>query len=542
MSDLLDKARQLHSDGQINEAVMIYEQLLAQQNNDVDIRILYGLALAQQQRYQQAIDILTLLPEQYLNQDILNAIGISFHQQGRAQEAIPWLEKAIRIGPHPVSFNRLAIILIETGRYSEAEKLARLCITHFPNFFSAYTTLAITQNKQDQADNALLTLKELENKLGQSSPEIEVNRANALRQLGRDTEAATILLQLTAAGSINSKILNNLGHCLLKMGELAQAEHYFLQAAKLSPDDATAQWNIALLHLLQGDLGSGWRGYHYGKQHGIRPQLSYPDKKWHGRSLHDLKVLVVNEQGLGEEILFSAFFSLLVDDCQSLNVVCDGRLVELFSLSYPNITFYPHEKLDSLVSQHDVVCLAGDLPAMYWKDSLSSNIPKPMLKTTDLIQDKPFNDTDGVKRVGISWRGGKNKEEQKYRSIQLEQLLKHINPAHTLVPLQHDIREDEVHLLSETKHSVELTKIDLRKDLSGLARVIDTLDYVITVDNSIAHLSAAIQKDTRVLLPKTPYWIWGLDTQTPWYPSARLYRQQHAYDWHAVLTQLENEC
>jgi ADP-heptose:LPS heptosyltransferase len=142
-------------------------------------------------------------------------------------------------------------------------------------------------------------------------------------------------------------------------------------------------------------------------------------------------------------------------------------------------------------------------------------------------------------RIGVSWRGStpNNKE---YRSIGLQQFFAIFSPDAEWICLQKEIREEDLALLRQLGR-IAFFGDDLR-DFSDTAALLDLMDLVITVDTSVAHLAGAMGKPVWILLPCNPDWRWLLDRDdSPWYPSARLFRQQQNGNWATVTDQVKHE-
>jgi hypothetical protein len=139
-------------------------------------------------------------------------------------------------------------------------------------------------------------------------------------------------------------------------------------------------------------------------------------------------------------------------------------------------------------------------------------------------------------RVGMCWSGNPSNSDDSRRSIPLALWIAHLPDDFEYFCLQKDIRESDRQTL---RSSNRIKALDT--NLSDTAALIETLDLVISVDTSIAHLSGALGKKTWILLPFLPDWRWLLDrADSPWYSSVTLYRQAVAGDWEAVVAEVGN--
>jgi hypothetical protein len=140
-------------------------------------------------------------------------------------------------------------------------------------------------------------------------------------------------------------------------------------------------------------------------------------------------------------------------------------------------------------------------------------------------------------RAGLVWRGNPMHMKDHNRSIELPDLIRHLPPGLQYVSLQKDVRDDERRILG----SLDVLQFaDDLEDFSDTAALCECMDVVISVDTSVAHLSGALGRRTWILLPAMPDWRWLLDREdSPWYPTARLYRRQSGLKWNSVLERVE---
>jgi hypothetical protein len=140
-------------------------------------------------------------------------------------------------------------------------------------------------------------------------------------------------------------------------------------------------------------------------------------------------------------------------------------------------------------------------------------------------------------RIGIAWGGDPRRENDRRRSIELRALLPLFAIDATFLRLQKDLRPGDEEALKSRDDIFDPT--ELLGDFSDLAALVSRLELVISVDTSLAHLTGALGKPVWILLPFTPDWSWQLSRNTtPWYPTARLYRQAKPDDWDEVIARV----
>jgi hypothetical protein len=143
-------------------------------------------------------------------------------------------------------------------------------------------------------------------------------------------------------------------------------------------------------------------------------------------------------------------------------------------------------------------------------------------------------------RIGLVWSGRTDIEKLKNRSIELEQLIPILSSDFDWICLQQEVRESDLAVLRQLGRIAFFG--DQLRDFSDTAALLDLMDLVVTVDTAVAHLAGAMGKPVWILLRFSPDWRWLLDRDdSPWYPSARLFRQQQLGNWAEVIERVGNE-
>lgn len=285
------------------------------------------------------------------------------------------------------------------------------------------------------------------------------------------------------------------------------------------------KWWRCEARLLLGDY-TDWSGWEYRHPWAAtlwhwRDTKPYPMPPWHGQ--HTDCLYVIGEQGLGDEVFFAQCLADARRYCNRLVFECQPRLVSLMARSFPDV-----EVVTSLMNDQnqrlkrdlppDVTAwfALADLPR-YLRNDLSKFPGTPYL-VPDIEQVRRFSDYRG--EFGISWRGNQG-------------VVKEIMALNGL-SLQYDLAWDE-----EVR---TVPGLDVRDDLEGLCGLLKNLDYVVCTSTSVAHFAAAMGIETHVILApeKTgltgnifPFrWQCGGKGRTPWYGSARSYRNWNEFTHH----------
>lgn len=243
-------------------------------------------------------------------------------------------------------------------------------------------------------------------------------------------------------------------------------------------------------------------------------------KEWDGKESCDL--IVICEQGLGEQILFSAMFNRI----PQATIAADARLLPLFARSFPQHLFVPIESVRAMQTPTSRHVYTFDLARTY----LGDGNPDPWLKADtsrrhvykDALQDE-FGMTTNI---GISWRSY-NTQWGGDKSIPRESLLPLIRDQRiTGISLQYGYDDSDAVFWSVNGGDLhQMGGLDTSNNLDGVATLMDSLDAVVTCSNTVAHLAGALGKPTLLIIPTAfNLWYWGAGERTPWYPSVKIIR------------------
>jgi hypothetical protein len=366
-----------------------------------------------------------------------------------------------------------------------------------------------------------------------------------LHKDGRFDEAVEVFKQAEALG--HRAAASNRGNSLLDLGRMNEALQAQELAVERDPECAGARYNLALTRLRLGHWGQGWPGYEtrwrFREVH--RNPRAFSQPRWQGEALGGRCILLHAEQGLGDTIQFCRYAAMVAARgghvilqvqapalrlMQSLSAV-RGGLVETVLLGAN-----PAE----LDTKLDLECPLMSLPAVF--GTTVETVPWPgayLFADPELAAEKrakiPRSRLEGRHRVGLAWAGNPRYKADRQRSVQLSTLLPLLRtPGITWIALQKGPAAEQLAALPGDVPVVDGSSHD--RDLAETAALMATLDLVITTDTCIAHLAGAMGKPVWILLPHLSDWRWMQRTEaTPWYPTAKLFRQSAPGDWDGVL-------
>lgn len=454
----------------------------------------------------------------------------------------------------------------EKGLLDQAEASYRQALDAAPDSASALHGLGLVEWRRGQFEKALEYLVQASQK-APDSPEILNSLGDVYRILGDIPKSREVLERAVTLNPTFALAFNNLGMSFLAAGDFRRAMMHFTtavqldgsmflgyfnlgialkeqnhldeaikayrKAIELKPDFAEAHLNLGIALLLDGQMVDGFAEYEW--RHQASPPPVFDSPLWDGTLDPKGTLLIYTEQGMGDTLQFIRYVPFIAAQGMRVIVQCPMALenllqgVEGVSTTYrPGEELPPHTAHISLLSlPHLFETHLGRIPAnvpyvstpfsktMKWRDALTSH--------GDTI------------RIGLRWAGNPGNTEDKGRSIPLSlfECLAGI-PQITWVSLQADPLSSEERVSAEKLGLVDFS--DQLEDFTDTAALIEQLDLVIAVDTAVLHLAGALGKPVWGLLKYAPHWPWLLGRDdSPWYPSARLFRQPAAGDWDSVL-------
>jgi hypothetical protein len=371
--------------------------------------------------------------------------------------------------------------------------------------------------------------------LSPDAPELYNNRGNALKELGRLIEALADYDRAIALKPDYVHAHGNRGNCLDDLMRPDEAEASFRRALALDPDHGDSHWNLAVNRLRAGDLRTGWieSEWRWKSDSLALKQRAFDKPPWLGTEPIDGKTLLVHcEQGLGDAIQFCRYVPLLAMRGAKVILLVDTPLKVLLS-GVAGVTQCIAR--GEALPDFDLHCPLLSLPLAF--DTTLATIPAevPYIPLPEPARDwSNWLGARSAPRIGLVWSGNPGHLNDHNRSVPLEKLLPLFDVDAQFVSLQKGARERDRARLAELP--------DVRDADGELASFADTasliseLDLVISVDTSVAHLAGSLGRPVWVLLPYVPDWRWLLGRDdSPWYPTARLFRQSATRQWDEVV-------
>ncbi len=496
--------------------------------------------------YRDALNVRPQYPE------ALNNLANLLKASRRFPEAELACRIAITVRPdYAEAHNNLGAVLAELGRLPEAETSYRRALALRPDYAEARYNLGIALHALDRLPEAESTYREV---LRQRPEAIEArnNLGCTLRAQHRLAEAAATFREVLALSPTLAEAQHNLGSVLKELGELDEAETRLRTALALRPDYADAHFGLAVLLLSQGHFEEGWIRYEsrYAQagfvHHKTRALLQCP--QWQGETLEGKRVLVFQEDGLGDMLQFSRYLPLI--KARGAAHVTFAGMPALHRL------IGRIDGVDAVLDHEQAIKASQDFDC--WSSLLS--LPKHCRTALDTIpsavppQPDPALDAqwrarlDALPpgpRIGLVWKGNPRHHNDAHRSIPSLAALAPLwqVPGVQFVSLQKGAGEEEAKAPPAAQPLLALgSEVN---DFADTAAVVAQLDLVICVDTSTAHLAGMLGTPCWVLLPGHDIdwrWMHGR-SDSPWYPRGlRVFRQGADEGWGALAERVREAC
>lgn len=364
------------------------------------------------------------------------------------------------------------------------------------------------------------------------------NRGNALRALNRTAEALASYDRAIAARPDYAGAYYNRGALLHELRRFDEALRDYDRAIALSPDFADAHWNKSLLKLITGDYEEGWRLYEWrwkGQLEGeVRP---FARPLWLGQgAVRGKRLLLHAEAGLGDTIQFCRYAPRVAALGAEVLLELPAPLLPLLSTLPGKFTLF---RRGDPLPPFDMHCPMMSLPLALKTTvaSIPASVPYLFADPEKVSRWQRHLGAGTSPRIGLVWSGSSIYRNDRERSVPLGLLQDLLALPLELHVLQKEIRAEDLATL-QRQPQVRVHG-DRLGDFSDTAALLQLMDLVVSVDTSVAHLAGAMAKEVWILLPYAPDHRWFLDrSDSPWYPTATLLRQQKAGDWTGVVDEL----
>lgn len=499
----------------LDEALAAFDDILAREPGNPNALLNRGEVLRRLKRYDDALDAFNLALDRqrdFAEADFNRAFTL--RELGRLDDALAGLDRLLSIHPEHVEglINRGALL----------KQLKRL-----PEALADYDrAVAIRPN----------------------SPDAHYGRGFVLAQLERPAEALVefdmaIAADPTRALASSALAFYDRGGVLTTLEREAEAEEAYREALRLDPSFAEAHFGLSGLLLRRGDLAEGWRHYEHRRLTG-RFHLSAFRGDLIPQTVSDIagkRVLVFMEQGLGDALQFVRYLNPLAELAGEVTFLTAPELHRLLAHSFPKVIFRNRAN-KSEAFDYRVPLMS--LPRLFNTElaTVPAAVPYLLPEEDRVMRWRERLGTHGFK-VGINWQGNPAFQDDKRRSAPL----RHFRPLAD-VPGVRLISIQKIHGLEQLDTLPEGMRVETLGEsyepggpdaFLDASAVIANLDLVVSSCTAITHLAGALGRPIWIALHTASEWRWLRDrSDSPWYPTARLFRQRQAGDWPGVFAEI----
>jgi tetratricopeptide (TPR) repeat protein len=572
LQSIFDQALAFHRAGMLAEAEQLYRRVIEQRPGSFDCQHLLGVISYQRgncleavREIDAALKINSRVADAHLNRGnallrlkrfdealasydkaialkgepdvaLLNCRGSALRNLGRLDEALADLDQAIALRPDFVeTFNNRANVLKDLERPEAALADYDRAIALKPDNADAFNNRGSLHKQLAEHDEALADYEKAI-ALRPDYAEAFYNHGTTLFELRRYDAALAQLNRAIALRPGYAEAFYNRGTTLMALPRIDDALADFAKAMALKPDYHDAAWNRGLCHLLVGRWREGWPDYER-RWHTTQTPPHWHTcgrPRWTGREdIRGKTLLLHSEQGHGDTIMAARFVRAVIE--RGARVILDPPpAMRPLLEQIEGITL---TRQDEPSPMFDLYCPLMSLPEALGVtlENLKAEVPYLSAPSAHVEKWRPRLANAARLKVGINWAGNPTFQHDETRSIGLQRMLPLLAQSGVqFFSLQTDLREGDAEIL---RSRPDLTRLGGEiETFADTAAIISLLDLVISSDTSVVHLAGALGKPVWILLQRVPDWRWLLDREdSPWYPTARLFRQTELGDWSGVI-------
>jgi tetratricopeptide (TPR) repeat protein len=530
-----------HQAGRLAEAESIYRQILSVRPDHAEAVYFLGVLASQTGRldqaiacYQHAIAIKPQYPQAHSD------LGIALHKRGQLDQAIASFRQAVAIAPdYAQGHCNLGNTLMDKGQVDQAIECYERALALKPDLAEAHSNLGVAWNLKDRPDKAIACYHKAI-ALRPDDADAHYNLGNVLLDMDQLDQAVASYRSAVFLRPHHAKAHINLGNAHVKLRQLDDAAACYRRALEYGPDLDDAHLNLAQVLLATGNFAQGWSEWEWRwRSADFRAQRAFAQPRWDGSDYSGKTILLTTEQGYGDSIQFIRYAPLLAARCRRVVLGCRKELhlllrgvqgiAESFVLGDPLPPFDAHTAVASLPG-----IFATTL------DSIPARVPYIEPEPARVADWSAKLPPDGRFKIGLLWSGSAApRKDNRPAPLSAFAPLAAI-PGIAFHSLQIGPPAQQAKSAPEgmnvVDHSTEL------HDFADTAALIANLDLVISIDSAVAHLAGAMAKPCWTLLPFVADWRWFLNrSDSPWYPTMRLFRQGAIGDWTDVMNQVADE-
>ena len=522
--ETLKHAIALTKEGKYEEAEEIYLRLLEESPNESALLSTVGLFYVNLHNYDKAIEYLKRACELQETIGTVSAYGFAEYERRNFSNAVPIFEKALTLGENVDIYNKLILSLFETKNYKRAIELTEKMKELYPD---NPKTIANVVKSLTQQGKMLEAEKECIDYLKKNPINSTLwYHLGLLKELIYSDDLRAIECYKVAGEQGNQNADYNIAVAYQKLGEYGKAEEYYKKYLELFPNDSVGITSLGMCYLSQKRFKEGYDLF-YKRTTGRAEK--YTKNLWIPNTPLNKELVIICDQGFGDHIQFIRYIPFLKE--HKLKVAVGKSLKNLFKQNYPDTEFIDYEEINPETQALRVTDLAYVLNMDF------DNIPF----SEGYLDIEPREIKSDKLKVGLCWEAGAaGVRGMINRTIHV----KCFEPLFNLDKVQvYSFQYNDTFGGNEKYADKMINLAKDFKDFSDTAEALKSMDVVVTVDTSVAHLSGALGVKTYLLLPYAPDWRWfgGEASSTPWYTSIEIIKQKVSIDWDKEIEEIVNK-
>ena len=523
------------------EASKLYKTILKKNPNHWQSLINLYLLYFNDSNYLEALPLVTKVIKLKPNyQPALRDQAHVLYRLNKLDDALKKILLSVKLNPKDhIALNVMGMIYSGFKDIKNSKRIYEQAMLFKPSYAPTYSNMAkilIEENNRDAAVKYLYKCLELDPNFREGIN----NLANIYSTSGNPTKAIPLYLKILNKNEKDPEINLNIAIAYFFEKNYDLAEKYFKISEQLIPSDDKFKKNYSLFLLFKQNYKKAWKiGDGRLKLQEYTPPGTWLDnfknKIWKGEKINSShKILIIKEQGIGDEILYSTMYSEALEFFPNCKIETEERLLSLFKRSYHNdniIPFYSISNKKEEIKKFDKVIFSASL-TRFFRNSKTDFLTNTEIKINQDFSKEIFSDLkilSNKKKIGIAWKS-KREFLGEGKSIDIESFLPilKLNTHFDFINLQYGEVDEDLDKLNKYKIKLKTLKIDLFNDFEKIAALLKNIDLFITVSNSTAHLAGALNVPTWLIKPRTfalfHYWNQP-SSHCPWYPSIRLIEQ-----------------
>ena len=441
----------------------------------------------------------------------------------------------------------LGIIQIKNKNYSSAKVFFNKILITEPDNKDANLNLGLVYLEEENFEKAITFFNKV--------IDVDKNNINAHYHKGLANFLIKKYIEAINSFQICIKIDKNFSHSYLNLGHIhlriknfEQSIENYLKVLKLEPQNNNAKFNLAWSYFAIMKLDEAFKFYEFRKakiklsEKIINIKKKYSLLEWNGENLNNKKILILSEQGIGDNIQFFRYlYSIKEKYNAEIYFYTDEKLKHLFEKSPFKIICDLNNLNDVDYYQHLL-----SLPGIFYKEKKEIQKNIPYIKIDNINNSKWKNKLSKFTKpiVALNWQGDKNFLFDDTRSIKLSFFENLIQlEKYNFISIQKNFGSEQIKLnnFSEKIHDFSNEIDENNKAFEDTISILDNIDMLITSDTAVAHLAGTMQIKTYLLLSNNPEWRWHIENKKKcFYPNITIIQQDKANDWTSVFKKLEN--